>query len=340
LDAIVTDARGDAVDAAPCGASGQACCTTQACNAPLACKSSVCTPLASGTETAVLYTGSETWVFDGTEWTMMMVANPTPPRLLAVMGAINGEVVLFGGLWSPSDESMSPDLNDTWAWNGTVWTQLQPALSPPPRDSAMMAPLGHSLVLFGGEYSPVTACDVGASCGTPSVYGDTWAFDGMSWSQASSVGPGSEGGELGPFGDELILLDEGAMYAWNGSSWTALSGSTPSPLLGAAVEAPLGDGLVLFGGVEQASECTALAQTWLFQSGSWMALDAGGPPARTESAITPLNGELLMYGGLGGTMCLTGLGDTWTWNGSVWTQLDVQGPGGTYQASMATLTLP
>ncbi len=44
-----------------------------------------------------------------------------------------GEVILFGGF----DQSGSED-SDTWAWNGSNWTQLSPSGSPAGRDSAGM----------------------------------------------------------------------------------------------------------------------------------------------------------------------------------------------------------
>jgi hypothetical protein len=57
-----------------------------------------------------------------------------------------GRVVLFGGL---GEDTI---FGDTWSWDGTDWTQLTPAHSPPPRfDPAMTydAALGQ-IVLFGG----------------------------------------------------------------------------------------------------------------------------------------------------------------------------------------------
>jgi hypothetical protein len=246
------DARTDAADAAPCGASGQGCCATQACAAPLACKSAVCTPLASGTETAVLYTGSQTWVFDGAGWTQMMVANPTPPRVLAVMSTLNGLAILFGGLTYSFPDSVSPDLNDTWTWDGTRWAELNIASPPPARDDAQMAPFEGKLVMQGGEYSSAPACMEMSQCGT-SVLRDTWTFDGTSWSEADFTGPDIVGGVMGAAGDQLLLLADDS-YEWSGSSWQALTGSTP-PARGWASMAPLGSELVLFGGDQ--APCTS-----------------------------------------------------------------------------------
>jgi len=58
-----------------------------------------------------------------------------------------GNVVLFG-----DDNINSNPLNNTWTWNGTTWTQLFPAASPPARSDASMVydPAEGNVVLFGG----------------------------------------------------------------------------------------------------------------------------------------------------------------------------------------------
>ncbi len=60
-----------------------------------------------------------------------------------------GQLVLFGG------ETTNNYLNDTWTWNGTTWTQFNPANSPPIRYGASMAYDNRTsqLVLFGGSNS-------------------------------------------------------------------------------------------------------------------------------------------------------------------------------------------
>ena len=68
-----------------------------------------------------------------------------------------GVTVLFGGA------SLSGVFSDTWEWDGTSWTQLSPAASPPARDAHAMATLGSKVVLFGGGN------------GTTAV-NDTWSY--------------------------------------------------------------------------------------------------------------------------------------------------------------------
>jgi N-acetylneuraminic acid mutarotase len=63
-------------------------------------------------------------------------------------------------------------MNDTWAFNGTSWTQVSVSNRPPARENAAMATLGNEVVLFGG---------IGAS--NNGVLNDTWTLDGTSWTQ-------------------------------------------------------------------------------------------------------------------------------------------------------------
>jgi hypothetical protein len=85
------------------------------------------------------------------------------PRTGAAMAydAAREQVVLFGG------QGPEGALDDTWTWNGSVWTQQHPAASPPARSAALMAyePATRSVVMVGGaDYPSVT---VGFGCAVP-----------------------------------------------------------------------------------------------------------------------------------------------------------------------------
>src|SRR5438094_453033 len=88
--------------------------------------------------------------------------------------AARGSVVLFGGF----DEVFGNFQleNDTWTWDGTTWTQLQPLTSPAARQYYAMAydAARGRVVLFGGA----TQLNGGG------IAQDTWEFDGTTWAQA------------------------------------------------------------------------------------------------------------------------------------------------------------
>ncbi len=89
-----------------------------------------------------------------------------------------GTVVVFGGCCAGSGQ-----LADTWTWDGTTWMQQHPAASPPARYHAAMAYAGATgtVVLFGGAYEQIGAVE---------LLGDTWTWDGTTWTQqAPAVHP-------------------------------------------------------------------------------------------------------------------------------------------------------
>ena len=83
--------------------------------------------------------------------------------------AATGTTILFGGA------DARTTFGDTWSWNGTAWTQLSPATSPPARDLASMAydaSLG-KIVLFGG-FDGTTDLN------------DTWTWNGTTWASVTT----------------------------------------------------------------------------------------------------------------------------------------------------------
>ena len=72
------------------------------------------------------------------------------------------ETILFGGY-----SSTGATLSDTWAWNGSTWTQLSPPTLPTARADSTMAFDGATgkLVLFGGSILDGTE-----------LLGDTWLY--------------------------------------------------------------------------------------------------------------------------------------------------------------------
>src|SRR5947209_8121075 len=84
--------------------------------------------------------GAEVYEWDGTNWTVRSLApggSSPSPRSGAPMSydAIGHRVVLFGGqVENPFQPTYNiTDLADTWAWDGTSWTQIATASAPSPR---------------------------------------------------------------------------------------------------------------------------------------------------------------------------------------------------------------
>jgi hypothetical protein len=82
--------------------------------------------------------------------------------------ADRGTVIMFGGV-----ETGNVQKDDTWAWNGTQWTQLTMLTHPPARNGQRMVyyPEKKYILMFGGNVMG----------GAPD--NDTWTLDGGDWVQ-------------------------------------------------------------------------------------------------------------------------------------------------------------
>jgi hypothetical protein len=301
----------------------------------LACVSSTCVADAAAHHVVYL-TGpdtSDTWLWDGTEWTRVLVAGPQPPRQYAGLATLGNEAVLFGGI-----DAYGNVLSDTWTWNGASWMQLT-VTGPSARFAPAMTQFNGSLVLYGGTD--------GAAVG-PGELSDTWLFDGDTWVEAQVAGPparygaavGTTGsgstGQLVIFGGSYTVDGSGYDYVayrgdtwlWDGSTWTEPSTTTaPGPRTGSQA-ASLAGQLVVEGG-EGTGDCIYDSDTWAFDGRDWQSLSSGGPEL-ADGAATTLGAQLVVFGGSESAdpaHCgFAGSLVTWIWDGSSWSDAHVRGP--------------
>jgi len=111
---------------------------------------------------------SDTWEYDvdGNKWTNKNPLSHPSMRKWSSMAydSQSDRVILFGGL----DTVTSKNYNDTWAYdyNNNTWTNLTPAVSPPPRNGhALVYDSGNDLIIMYGGYGDSGALD------------DTWTYD-------------------------------------------------------------------------------------------------------------------------------------------------------------------
>ncbi|MEK6371405.1 MAG: kelch repeat-containing protein [Acidobacteriota bacterium] len=115
------------------------------------------------------------WTFDGTGWTELKLTGATPGPRYGPQVAVDprtNKVVLFGGLRVDTSETgvqTQVYSDDTWEWDGTAWTKLNPALVPPARENAGLTfdPIRNELVMFSGF------------AGT--YHADTWTYTNGAW---------------------------------------------------------------------------------------------------------------------------------------------------------------
>ncbi len=175
---------------------------------------------------------ADTWEWNGSNWTQMFPAtNPGGRDSFALAyDSVRQVVVLFGGEKCSNAQCTSlTNLNDTWEWNGSNWAKVATASAPAARLGAGMAfdAAHQSTVLFGG-----TTCS--SSCNSVTEYGDTWTFNGTTWTQqypaSAPTARDSFGIAFDSLRDVTVLYggfgSSGDTWEWNGSTWTQ---TTPSP---------------------------------------------------------------------------------------------------------------
>jgi N-acetylneuraminic acid mutarotase len=189
----------------------------------------------------------------------------------------------------------------------------------------------------------------GGSDTTGNVLGDTWTWDGASWTRRDFIGPPARyGATMATLRDTVVLfgglaVGDGGLAAlddtwtWDGSSWTRQDVAGPSARESAAM-ATLGDTVVLFGGNDEAGGAMEVSSdTWTWDGAGWTqpcVSESDSPSGRFGAAMATLRSTVVLFGGLGDDADL--LRDTWTWNGTAWTRKDVAGPSARDSTAMAT----
>lgn len=196
-------------------------------------------------------------------------------------------------------------------------------------------------VLFGG-YTWNQDPNVG-------YYGDTWEWDGFAWKQVATMGPPPRSNALMVFDSVKgkSVLFGGYCYApppgcgvyftdtweWDGSTWTQLATSGPSPRYGATMAFDSARGkAILFGG----RTCGPwLDDMWEWDGSAWTQINGAGPHYVEGAAMIfdTFRGKTVLFGGFSGYDGL--LGDTSEWDGTSWMRVSSSGPSPRSYASMA-----
>jgi len=252
-----------------------------------------------------------------------------PARWMGAMAydAAIKTIVLFGG---QSDVPGAAALGDTWTWNGTIWTEQRPPISPPGRWGASMAydPRTQTVVLFGGEAT--------TSANRVAILDGTWTWNGTIWTEQrppiSPPGRAESPMSYDPTsGTDLLFGGIGASgrlgdtWTWNGEDWTQLhSRVDPPPLANGSLSADITQRTVLlFGGAGSNLSEPLSSATWTWSAADWSnRSDAIGPSARDSTAMSTLgNRGVLLFGGSALVGPLGPRGDSWLWAKSSWWRL-------------------
>jgi len=256
-----------------------------------------------------------------TLWEQSQTEVSPPARYIHGMAydSARGVSVLFGG-----DGTGRERRNDTWEYNGSNWTQAQPAQSPPGRvniQGAMAFAANRSrVVLFGG-------------LGVSNYLYDTWEYNGSTWSQiAAAVSPSARDSHamvydsnrgvivlFGGYNPSTNYLND--TWEYNGSNWQLVN--TPQSPPGRHQHTMVYDNqrgvVVLFGGITASS--TQMDDTWEYNGATWQQVSpTQSPPGRHSHSMAydSQRGITVLYGGTANGS--DPFNDTWEFDGTSWQQ--------------------
>ncbi len=283
----------------------------------------------------------DTWELDGGTWSQPAPLTPSPRYGHAVSyDSVRGAVVVFGG------STATGKANDTWELDGT-WRERLPATRPPVRWDARTAfdPVRGTMVLFGGADGTSTF-PYGDASGTRTLYGDTWEWDGTTWTQklpAHSPSPRMAhaiawDGDLGRIvlfggwnGTETAGATLDDTWVWDGTDWTEISSATrpPGRYGSAMIYDEARQRVLLHAGWTDPGSGKPLNDTWELVGSTWTEVVTTGdvPVRRGDVGLTydPIGKRALLVGGaaiLGGGYNV--FAEMWELRGSTWRELDPQ----------------
>lgn len=236
-------------------------------------------------------------------------------------------VVLFGG----ADESKV--CNDTWEWDGKVWTRVA-ITGPAPRTFPAMTydNIRKRVVLFGGN-----RVLFGNSPAENTFLDDTWEWNGKTWQQIKVKGPvrraeavmsfDSNRGCAVLFGGHNLSGTTrqrlGDTWELDGVKWRLANNNGPSPRNGAAqVYDTHRKRVLLFGG---STADSVSGEIWEWDGKDWTENKNHSSEGRFNAvmAYDIAQQQVIRFGG---RYKGKPLGDTWKYDINGWSRLNVSGP--------------
>lgn len=268
---------------------------------------------------------ANTWIWTGRQWVLAAPATSPPGRVDAA-GAYDPQtkqVLLFGGRHATVTTGRS--LNDTWAWDGATWRELDAGATGPPAGEGASMAWDEAL----DEMVLVT------SAGNAPGGDETWVWSGTRWVLKVHGGVAPSAFALPMAFDPITrsLIAEGCCYVprsqlgaldttwrWDGQRWDQLAG-TAEPLPGSS--------LALDPDTERLALCNcgpmlALPALASWTGRSWQLLQVARLPIEPVAEITdPTGGRLLIFGSAAASNPYAAQPvHVWALRGSVWQELD------------------
>lgn len=241
----------------------------------------------------------DTWEWDGDRWHFAEVPGPPPLTGTAIaFDPVRARSVLFGGTLA-----RTMNVTDaTWEWDGVAWVSRTLATRPLARSGHAMAydQARGQIVMFGGY--------VLDPFGYPIFFGDTWVYDGTTWSSRPGGPSGRNGHAMAydPIRQRVVMHGWGAdgdlrTWEWDGATWTGITTTNPPQVGGGCGMAfdPTRGKVVLVGLLGSPSPSGRIG-TWEWTGTAWTPVATSSDPlARSNLAVAfdPVRQQILLHGG-------------------------------------------
>jgi hypothetical protein len=274
---------------------------------------------------------SQTWTWNGANWTELHPKVSPPPRpgpamvydaetrsIVLVTPVVNFEKAIPRSDWTPQHK-LVPTLRskfwETWTWDGTTWSELQAR---------------SGLPAYSGLHMAYDAATKSIVLVLHTLRGlETWTWSGSTWTHRDSVRvlPYFEGSAMAyDAATSQVILFEGDnlergvrtyryTWTWNGTSWRQRHPrhSPQAPLWSAMTYDPQLQQLLLFGGATSyGPHGHVVNSTWAWNGITWIRLHQSvSPPARAQASMAydASTKSMVLFGGSGNHHNHS---DTWT----------------------------
>ena len=231
---------------------------------------------------------SETWLWDGTDWTLAAGPDQSPHGAAGgsmTFDAARGEMVL-----------LTMGNMETWTFDGSRWSPRTPVTKPSP-----------GLWVFDLAYDPVRRLAVffcGETTSPPAAYPrETWAWDGTDWRKLEipSAPPETIDYALAYFPERNALVLHGG---WGSPDWDfrnqvwqlAIGDAPPAGIRFTDIRAHDGQvDLTTVGRIREGAPQILQATTAAGSASVWVNLRTNAAPALTNAWTTPLDAPTRLY---------------------------------------------
>jgi hypothetical protein len=221
---------------------------------------------------SILVPLTDTWTWDGTNWTQQHPATIPPPTVIMPLAYDAPTQTVIG----VTDDDPAGNVA-TWQWDGTDWKHLQPTLAPkyPKQGAGLAYSTAFSMdVMFGTVFFTIPG---------PAPDAHTWTYSAANWADHPPAGSNPKprmrpGMSAEQHGGVLMFGGAGSGFTVNGETWMWLGKwqqriVSPSPkprmtpLMAYDSTCEL---VVLYGGeFETGSSVVWFHDTWVWNSQAW-----------------------------------------------------------------------